>query len=136
MTSVFNAHPRTRLRRAVIAEAVDAVLHGEGGGEAQVGVVLVDDETLLEMNREHLGHDYYTDVITFTLETNPLEGEIYISIDRAREQSREYGVGLYNEVCRLAIHGALHLVGYDDATTEQRDAMRVREDYYLRSFMN
>lgn len=136
MTTVFNAHPRTRLRRAIFAEAVDAVMRGEKVTRAEVGVVLVDDEMLLDMNREHLGHDYYTDVITFTIETQPLEGEIYISIDRAREQAREYGVGLYNEVCRLAIHGALHLAGYDDATPEQREAMRLREDYYLRCFMN
>lgn len=136
MTTVFNAHPRTRLRRAIFAEAVDAVMRGEKVTRAEVGVVLVDDEMLLDMNREHLGHDYYTDVITFTIETQPLEGEIYISIDRAREQAREYRVGLYNEVCRLAIHGALHLAGYDDATPEQREAMRLREDYYLRCFMN
>jgi len=128
---VINAHPRTRLRRAPIAGGVERALRGEKVRRAEVNVILVDDEELLRMNREHLGHDYYTDVITFTLEEKPLEGEIYISVDRAREQAREYGVGLYEEVKRLAIHGALHLAGYDDATDEQRGRMKALEDRYL-----
>ena len=100
---------------------------------AQVNVILVDDEELLRMNREHLRHDYYTDVITFTIEEKPLEGEIYISLDRAREQAGEYRVGVYEEVTRLAIHGALHLAGYDDATEGERERMRGLEDRYLAS---
>ncbi len=128
---VINAHPRTRLRRAPIAGGVERALRGEKVRRAEVNVILVDDEELLRMNREHLGHDYYTDVITFTLEEKPLEGEIYISVDRAREQAREYGVGLYEEVKRLAIHGVLHLAGYDDASDEQRGRMKALEDRYL-----
>lgn len=128
---VINAHPHTRLRRAEIAESVERALRGERVLNAQVNVVLVSDEALLEMNRDHLGHDYHTDVITFTLEEKPLEGEIYISVDRAREQAAEFRVGLYNEVRRLAIHGALHLAGHDDGTDAQRAAMSALEDKYL-----
>lgn len=126
-----NAHPRTRLRRAAIVEAVLRVLRGERLRRATVTVILVSDDDLLELNREHLSHDYYTDVITFPLETDPLEGEIYISVDRAREQAREFGVGVYDEVQRLAVHGALHLAGYDDSTTAERENMRRLEDRYL-----
>lgn len=129
--SVINAHPRTRLRRAVIAAGVEHTLRREGVKRAEVSVILVSDDELLEMNRAHLAHDYYTDVITFKLEEEPLEGEIYISVDRAREQAGEYGVGVYDEVRRLAIHGALHLCGYDDATDAEREAMRRLEDRYL-----
>jgi rRNA maturation RNase YbeY len=128
---VINAHPRTRLRRSEIADGVARALNGEKVPRAQVNVVLVSDEELLQMNRTHLEHDYYTDVITFTLEEEPLEGEIYISVDRAREQAAEYGVGLYEEVRRLAIHGALHLAGHNDATEGEREAMRRLEDRYL-----
>ncbi len=128
---VINAHPRTRLRRSEIADGVARALAGENITAAEVNVVLVSDEELLEMNRAHLHHDYYTDVITFTLEQKPLEGEIYISLDRAREQAAEYGVGLYEEIKRLAIHGALHLAGYNDATDADREAMRRLEDRYL-----
>lgn len=129
--TVINAHPRTRLRRDEIAEKVALVLRGEKVGRAEVNVVLVSDEDLLELNRSHLGHDYFTDVITFTIEEKPLEGEIYISVDRAREQAAEYGVGLYEEVKRLAIHGALHLAGHDDASEAEREGMRKLEDRYL-----
>jgi rRNA maturation RNase YbeY len=133
--TVVNAHPTTRLRRASIEAAVRRALGGEHRGEhrgaSSVSVILVSDEELLEMNRRFLEHDYLTDVITFPLEEEPLEGEIYISLDRAREQAAEAGVGLYVEVERLAIHGALHLVGYDDATPEERERMRLLEDKYL-----
>lgn len=128
---VINAHPRTRLRRSEIGACVARTLQGERIGAAQVNVVLVSDDELLEINRAHLQHDYYTDVITFMLEEEPLEGEIYISVDRAREQAAEYGVGLYEEIKRLAVHGALHLAGHDDATDAQREQMRVLEDRYL-----
>lgn len=128
---VVNAHPTTRLRKERIADKVVQALKGEKIGRGEVTVILVDDEELLQMNREHLEHDYYTDVITFPLEDDPLEGEIYISVDRAREQAIEYGVGLYEEVERLAIHGALHLAGYDDADDASRTVMRGLEDRYL-----
>lgn len=131
--SVVNAHPRTRLRHAPIVDAVLRALRGERAPRGEVTVVLVSDDELLDLNRRHLGHDYHTDVITFPLESDPLEGEIYISVDRAREQAREYRAGLYEEVTRLAVHGALHLAGHDDATDAQREAMRRLEDRYLRS---
>lgn len=129
--TVVNAHPTTRLRRASIEAAVRRALGGEHRGASSVSVILVSDEELLEMNRRFLEHDYLTDVITFPLEEEPLEGEIYISVDRAREQAAEASVGLYTEVERLAIHGALHLAGYDDATPEDRGRMRLLEDKYL-----
>ena len=128
---VINAHPSTRLKRAAIIDVVGRVLAGEGIRKAGATVILVSDPALHQMNRDFLGHDYLTDVITFTLENDPLEGEIYISIDRAREQAMEYKVGLYEEVLRLAAHGALHLAGHDDGTTEEREAMRRLEDRYL-----
>jgi rRNA maturation RNase YbeY len=129
--TVINAHPTTRLRKGGVSEKVARALRGEKIGRGEVTVILVDDEELLRMNREHLRHDYYTDVITFPLEEDPLEGEIYISVDRAREQASEYGVGLYDEIERLAIHGALHLAGYDDADESSRAEMRRLEDRYL-----
>lgn len=128
---LVNAHPRTRLPRAPIVAAIERVLAGERVADAEVTVILVDDETLLELNRRHLDHDWYTDVITFGLEHDPLEGEIYISVDRAREQASDVGVRLGEEVRRLAVHGALHLAGHDDATDEQRRRMSVLEDRYL-----
>ena len=128
---ITTAHPSIRVPYELIRRAVETALRGEKIKTAQVGLVLMDDEELLAMNRRFLEHDWYTDVITFPIESEPLEGEIYISLDRAREQAAEVGVTLRAEVCRLAIHGALHLAGYDDATDAERAAMSRLEDRYL-----
>jgi rRNA maturation RNase YbeY len=128
---VINAHATIRVPRAPIIDAVERALAGERVNGGSVSIVLVDDDALLELNRTHLAHDYYTDVITFGLEADPLEGEIYISVDRAREQAREVGDTLGRELRRLAIHGALHLAGYDDATDAERRRMTELEDHYL-----
>lgn len=129
--TVINAHGRTRLRREPISSSVEEVLRWKRRRAAEITVILVNDEELLRINREFLAHDYHTDVITFPLEDDPLEGEIYISLDRAAEQAREYGVKLYHEVRRLAIHGTLHLLGYDDATAAERQEMGRLEDRFL-----
>lgn len=128
---VVNAHPVARLHHKPFKGAVGNVLEWGSIDHAHIAVIFLDDDELLAMNREFLNHDYYTDVITFPLETDPLEGEIYISIDRAREQAAERGIGLYREVLRLAVHGTLHLLGYDDATPEQRREMSRLEDRFL-----
>lgn len=133
LVHVINAHPSIRMPRAPIADAVMRVLSIENVASGEVTVVLVDDDELLSMNRRHLAHDYYTDVITFGLEADPLEGEIYISVDRAREQAADVGVRLGDELRRLAVHGALHLAGYDDADDAQRRHMTTLEDRYLSS---
>jgi probable rRNA maturation factor len=78
--------------------------------------VFVDDDYLLEMNKSHLGHDYYTDIITFNMnEENSLCGEMYISVDRVKENADEFSKGDFMlELSRVMVHGALHLLGYDD----------------------
>lgn len=112
------------MERALIAEGVKL---------ADVGVALVDDETMQRTNREHLAHDYTTDVLTFPYGTEDgvLVGEIVISLPVARRQATEYGVSVVNEVSRLAVHGVLHLCGYDDATDAERSSMSKMEDRYL-----
>jgi rRNA maturation RNase YbeY len=83
------------------------------------------------LNKQYLQHDYATDVITFPLDEQPLYGEIYVSLETARRQANEYGVTVVNELCRLAVHGALHLLGYDDATLEDRAAMHKLESKFI-----
>jgi len=96
-------------------------------------VIFVDDNEIHRLNVEFLNHDYPTDVITFTIneEMDDFDAEIYISVDTALKQAEEYNVSLQNEVRRLAIHGALHLVGFDDTTDELRSEMQMKENYYL-----
>lgn len=96
-------------------------------------VIFVDDEEIHRLNMEYLQHDYATDVLTFTIneEMNDFDAEIYISVDTAKKQAEEYSVTFHNEIRRLAIHGALHLVGFDDSTDELRSEMHKKENYYL-----
>jgi rRNA maturation RNase YbeY len=96
-------------------------------------IILCSDEFLLDMNRNHLNHDYYTDVITFDLSDNPsfINGEIYISIDRVNENALSLKQSPTDELHRVMIHGLLHLLGYKDKTTQQQKLMRKKEDEYL-----
>ena len=122
----------------VAAEAVsmlvDAALKGEGTETARVQVVFGDDEYLKDLKSRYFGQAEYTDVIAFNLNEpdEPLEGEIYISPQRARVNSRRYHEPYRRELLRLVVHGSLHLVGYEDDTTEQEERMRVLEDHYLK----
>jgi probable rRNA maturation factor len=128
---IFNDTKRTPIPRAKMHRVIENVLHGEGAREAVVSVVLVDDERIHAMNKEFLQHDYPTDIITFPLDDEVIDGEMYISMDTAIRQAAEYGVSLTNELMRLAAHGTLHLVGYDDTSPEERKHMSALEDKYI-----
>ncbi len=99
--------------------------------DASLNIIVLTDDKIQEINREYLEHDYATDVISFNIDENPLEGEIYISADTALKQAKEYGVSLSNEIVRLVAHGTLHICGHDDASDEMRQAMHVLENKYL-----
>lgn len=133
--SIHNAHRRYRRRHGTPAACVRQVLDAEGVRRGEVGVIFHDSRSSRAMNRRYLRHDAVTDVISFPLEYSGdrLEGEIYVNLDRARRQAREYGVSLAQEIARLVIHGALHLAGYDDRSPAERAHMTRREDYFLRT---
>jgi probable rRNA maturation factor len=129
---IFNDSGIQPLPRKKVQDTIIRVLGGENVESASVNVVYVTDERLLEMNREFLNHDSRTDVITFPLEEDKFEGEVYISVERAMAQAKDYKVSLTNELMRLAAHGVLHLVGYDDQSDEDRAKMRKMEDKYIK----
>lgn len=84
------------------------------------------------INRRYLGHDWVTDVLAFPLsEGRAIEGEIYVNLDRARMQARQYKVSTTDETRRLIVHGLLHLAGYDDGTASKRRRMTARENDYV-----
>jgi probable rRNA maturation factor len=105
--------------------------------------IFCSDERLLEINKQFLHHDYYTDIITFNLSgaNQPINAEIYISVDRVRENARDFNSSVQKELHRVIFHGALHLCGYKDKTPEEQKVMREMEDlcinrYFIRSTEN
>jgi probable rRNA maturation factor len=122
-----------------------SVLRAEGrAGPLELGVVVTTDEEVLALNRQYLGHDYNTDVISFGMgdeapepafltpaERPPYLGDVVISYERAAEQGPEYGHTAEQEVATLLVHGVLHLLGWDDADDESRERMHARQDALL-----
>tara|TARA_B110000285_G_C15129463_1_gene622504 strand:- start:801 stop:1217 length:417 start_codon:yes stop_codon:yes gene_type:complete len=94
--------------------------------------VFCSDEHLLNMNKEHLSHNYYTDIITFNYNVEKqISGDFFISIDRVDENANQQNNKFTDELHRVLIHGVLHLVGYNDKTDLQQAEMTSKEDYYL-----
>jgi rRNA maturation RNase YbeY len=109
-------------------------VEAEGGELNRIDFVFCSDPFLLEMNRVHLGHDTYTDIITFPLNTNPLMAEIYISVDRVNENATQLHIPFDEELRRVMIHGVLHLLGYDDHAEEDIRIIREKEASYLKTY--
>ena len=99
--------------------------------------IFCSDEHLLTMNKDFLKHDFYTDVITFDLSSskNEIEGEVYISVDRIKDNAKELGVSSKEELHRVIFHGALHLCGYNDKKKDEALIMRSKENTYLKRYL-
>ena len=99
--------------------------------------IFCSDEHLLTMNKDFLKHDFYTDVITFDLSSskNEIEGEVYISVDRIKDNAKQLGVSSKEELHRVIFHGALHLCGYNDKKKDEALIMRSKENTYLKRYL-
>lgn len=112
-------------------------MHAEGRTAGAIQYVFCSDEYLLRMNQQYLQHDYYTDIITFGL-SDPaapiIDADIYISVDRVRDNALTAGVSFDEESLRVIFHGALHLCGYKDKRPADVKQMRAKEDEYIRRY--
>lgn len=97
-----------------------------------INIIFCSDPYILGINLQYLGHDYFTDIITFDYSKgDKISGDLFVSIDSVRENAITYNVDFKDELYRVIVHGILHLIGYDDHTPEQTAQMRAKEDYYL-----
>lgn len=112
---------------------IKRVVESEGSGIREINYIFCTDSYLLSLNQGFLKHNTLTDIITFDTseDTSSLEGEIYISVERVKENAKKYGVPFDDELCRVMIHGVLHLLGYKDKKPSEKALMRKKEEACL-----
>jgi rRNA maturation RNase YbeY len=112
---------------------VKSAIAAEGYKLRELNYIFCSDAYLLQINQQYLDHDTYTDIITFdnSEKKKVIKGDIFISIERIRENAEKFGTGETNELHRVIIHGALHLLGYKDKTPAAKTIMTAKEDQYL-----
>ncbi len=122
---------RTQLKRFI-----ESIFKSEKRRLGVLNYVFCSDTKLKKINRQYLKHDYYTDIITFDLSETPglINGEIYISVDRVKANSRDLNEYFTKELFRVIFHGVLHLCGYGDKSPPQIKKMRLKEEYYLNKY--
>lgn len=123
----------TLKQKTKIRQWIGETIAEEGFQLEELNFILCSDEYLLVINQDFLQHDDYTDVITFdnSEEENLIIGDIFISLERIRENAQHLKIKAEQELCRVMIHGTLHLLGYKDKTKSAKQEMTKKEDYYL-----
>ena len=122
-------------KRTELKSFIEILFKKEKKKLSSLNYIFCTDKRLLEIKRQYLKHEDYTDIITFDLSASDVtQGEIYISIDRVRENAKVLGLSFNSELHRVVFHGALHLCGYGDKTKAQLEEMRKKEDAYLSSY--
>jgi len=136
MTIRFHFQSQVTLRdRNQLRVFIRGIFKKEKTDFGHLDIIFCSDDFLLEINRSHLNHDYYTDIITFDLsDTSFKQGEIYISIDRVRDNASQFSSPQIQELHRVIFHGILHLCGYKDKSKLDQAIMRSKEDFYLKKF--
>ncbi|MDX1739703.1 MAG: rRNA maturation RNase YbeY [Rhodothermales bacterium] len=135
MVTVHNTHPTERISTTAIRRLVNTLVRRETSSAFEISIVLCDRERHTELHRTFLDRDYPTDVLAFPLgDSETLEGEVYVDLDTARNRHEEFMCSFESEVARYVVHGVLHLLGFDDKTTESRSAMKKKEEKYVSLF--
>ena len=124
----FILRDKNRIRNWIIS-----IITSEDYVERSVNFIFCSDKFLHQINLQYLQHDSYTDIITFdnSEEQKEISGDIFISIERVKDNASNFNVGFKTELYRVMIHGILHLVGYKDKSKKDKEMMKAKEDYYL-----
>lgn len=141
--TIYNETDKEFTYQDIIEKVINKAFEIEGLKKASCSIIIVDNSYIHKLNKEYRGIDRVTDVISFALEDDKrmiipdgirLLGDIYISIDKAKEQAKEYGHSLERELCFLAVHGLYHLLGYDHETKEEAEVMFKKQEEVLRVY--
>ncbi len=128
---IFNDTNRKRIPKKKLTDTIANVLN-YFNKTIDISIILVDEQTIFELNKNFLKHNFVTDVISFDLSDDiTYMGEIYICLNQAEKQAKEFKVSLQNEILRLAIHGVLHILGFDDKTPQKKKEMHKLENFFL-----
>ena len=120
-----------------LKEAVKSLAINEGKVLKDLSLVFTDDDYLLEVNKQYLNHDYFTDVITFDYSAFPeVSGDVMISLDRVKDNAQSLNQSFELEFYRVVFHGVLHLCGYKDKSDADVIEMRAKEDFYINRFVS
>ncbi|MEL7599973.1 MAG: rRNA maturation RNase YbeY [Proteiniphilum sp.] len=120
------------IKKRATANWIKTVAENHGRRVGEISYLFCDDAKILEINRQYLQHDFYTDIITFDYsENNVISGDISISLDTVRSNSQKYQTEFTDELNRVIIHGILHLCGLDDHSNSEQEAMRIAENTAL-----
>ena len=118
--------------RTQLKKYVESIFKKEGKKLFSINYIFCTDKAVLEINRQFLAHDFYTDIITFDLsDSDATQAEIYISVDRVKDNAAELGISFKSELHRVIFHGVLHLCGYKDKKKKDIEEMRSKEEFYL-----
>jgi len=130
---INNIDKEYNFKKDALDSIITTISKKENHKFTSLNLVISDDIHLNVLKKQYFNQDHFTDIITFNLENkgDPIEGEIYISMDRIEDNSNTFRTSLENEFKRIFIHGLLHLCGYDDQTKSEKENMCRLEDYYL-----
>lgn len=133
MAISFSLETKYNLKsRTLIKKWLKQIIENKGYKLGTLSYILCDDDYLLEINKQYLQHEFYTDIITFDyVEKGVINGDIFISVDRVKENAASFGVSEREELMRVFAHGVLHLSGLKDATSEEASQMRKAENESL-----
>jgi len=129
----------TRLKNTTtLKHFIESIFKKEMQSLDSINYIFCTDKAVLEINKKYLNHDFYTDVITFDLSQNnkAITAEVYISIERIRDNAKQLGISIKSELHRVLFHAALHLCGYNDKKKKDKELMRKKEDELLTRYFS